>query len=40
MKYWADFHLHSKYSIATSKDSIPEQLAWWAQRKGVTLWHR
>lgn len=37
MKYWADFHLHSKYSIATSKDSIPEQLAWWAQRKGVTL---
>src|SRR5690554_2781112 len=37
MKYWADFHIHSKYSIATSKECTPEHLEWWAQRKGLAL---
>ena len=37
MKYWADLHLHSHYALATSKDANPEQLAFWAQRKGLTL---
>lgn len=31
----ADFHIHSKYSIATSKDTTPEILDLWARRKGI-----
>ncbi len=31
----ADFHIHSKYSIATSKDCEPEMLDFWARRKGI-----
>ena len=33
----ADLHIHSKYSRACSRDLELETLAWWAQRKGVTL---
>ena len=33
----ADFHIHSKYSRATSKDCVPEILDLWARRKGLDL---
>ena len=33
----ADLHIHSKYSRACSRDLELETLAWWAQRKGITL---
>lgn len=31
----ADFHVHSKYSRATSKDCVPEMLEFWARCKGI-----
>ena len=37
MRFIADFHLHSKYSRATSKDMEVETLAVWAKKKGITL---
>ena len=37
MKFHADLHIHSKYSRATSKDLIPEQLYLWAQLKGIQV---
>lgn len=37
MKFIADFHIHSKYSRATSKDGVPEILELWARRKGLNL---
>src|SRR5262245_8173775 len=33
----ADLHIHSKYSRACSRDLELESLAWWGQRKGITL---
>ena len=33
----ADFHIHSKYARATSKDCVPEMLELWARRKGLDL---
>ena len=33
----ADFHIHSKYSRATSKELSPETLALWGKRKGLGL---
>ncbi|KPU46157.1 ATP-dependent DNA helicase PcrA [Oxobacter pfennigii] len=33
----ADFHIHSKYSRATSKDCVPEILEFWARRKGIDV---
>jgi len=33
----ADFHIHSKYSRATSRDNVPEILALWAGRKGLQV---
>lgn len=33
----ADFHIHSKYSLATSRDCVPEMLNVWARRKGLRL---
>lgn len=37
-KPWvADLHIHSRYSRACSRDLELENLAWWAQRKGITL---
>jgi DNA helicase-2/ATP-dependent DNA helicase PcrA len=35
MKFVADFHIHSHYSRATSKDLTFEHLSKWAQLKGV-----
>jgi len=37
MKFIADFHVHSKYSRATSKDMDVENMARWANLKGVSL---
>jgi DNA helicase-2/ATP-dependent DNA helicase PcrA len=37
MKFFADFHTHSHFSRATSKTLIPENLALWAQKKGITV---
>ncbi len=37
MKFIADFHVHSHYSIATSKDLKPEYLDYWARLKGVKV---
>ncbi len=35
--YLADLHIHSKYSRATSRDCIPQELDRWARRKGIAL---
>jgi len=37
MKFIADFHLHSKYSRATSKEMDLENLNYWAQIKGIKV---
>ena len=35
MRFFADLHVHSKYSRATSRDLDLEHLAYWAARKGI-----
>ncbi|HUU51016.1 MAG TPA: endonuclease Q family protein [Nitrospinota bacterium] len=37
MKFIADFHIHSKYSRATSKEMEVEALGRWAKKKGIDL---
>ncbi|MGQ9509193.1 MAG: endonuclease Q family protein [Thermodesulfobacteriota bacterium] len=37
MRFIADFHIHSKYSRATSKEMEVETLARWAKKKGITV---
>lgn len=37
MRYYADLHIHSKYSRACSRDCDLVHLAWWARRKGITV---
>jgi uncharacterized protein (TIGR00375 family) len=37
MRVIADFHIHSKYSRATSKEMEVETLARWAKKKGIAL---
>jgi len=36
-QYLADFHIHSRYSRATSKALTPRHLAAWARYKGLTV---
>jgi len=37
MEFIADFHIHSKYSRATSRDMDTQHIAEWAKSKGITL---
>jgi uncharacterized protein (TIGR00375 family) len=37
VRFIADFHIHSHYSMATSKDCCPEQLNQWARLKGLQV---
>ncbi len=37
VRFIADFHIHSKFSRATSKDMEVETLARWAKKKGIGL---
>jgi uncharacterized protein (TIGR00375 family) len=37
MRFIADLHIHSRYSIATSRDMTPEGIWKWAQLKGIKL---
>ena len=37
MRFYADLHVHSKYSRATSGDCDLPHLAYWARRKGITV---
>ncbi|MDH3659128.1 MAG: UvrD-helicase domain-containing protein [Alphaproteobacteria bacterium] len=37
MRFYADLHVHSKYSRATSKKADLEHLAYWAAKKGIAL---
>lgn len=37
MRMITDFHIHSKYSRACSKDLVPEKLAEWAGYKGIDI---
>lgn len=33
----ADLHIHSRYSMACSRDLDLPNLAWWARRKGIAV---
>jgi DNA helicase-2/ATP-dependent DNA helicase PcrA len=35
--FHADLHIHSRFSLACSRDCDIERLAWWALRKGITV---
>ncbi len=37
MKFICDFHIHSHYSIATSKNLTPEYLEYWCRFKGIQV---
>ena len=37
MRIIADFHIHSRYSRAVSRDMTPENLDMWARKKGITV---
>ncbi len=37
MSFYADLHIHSKYSRATSKDCDLEHLSFWGRKKGITV---
>ncbi|CAO5182872.1 ATP-dependent DNA helicase UvrD/PcrA [Frankia sp. AiPs1] len=36
-RFYADLHIHSRYSRACSRDCDLEHLAWWAARKGIKV---
>ncbi|MCA9717948.1 MAG: AAA family ATPase, partial [Myxococcales bacterium] len=36
-RFYADLHIHSKYSRATSKDCDLERFAYWGLRKGIAV---
>ena len=37
MKFFGDFHIHSHFSMATSKLLNPEYLDYWAKIKGIKV---
>jgi ATP-dependent DNA helicase UvrD/PcrA len=37
MNFYADLHIHSKWSRACSQDCDLEHLSLWAQQKGITV---
>lgn len=37
MKMITDLHIHSRFSMATSKEGTPENLDFWARKKGISL---
>ena len=37
MKKIADLHIHSRFSMATSREGTPENLDFWARKKGISL---
>lgn len=37
MKTIADLHIHSRFFMATSKEGTPENLDFWARKKGISL---
>ena len=37
MKTIADLHIHSRFSMATSKEGTPENMDFWARKKGISL---
>ena len=37
MRFIGDFHTHSHFSVATSKNLVPEQLEYWAKMKGIAV---
>src|SRR3984957_9801018 len=37
VRFYADLHIHSKFSRACSRDCDLEHLAWWAGRKGIGI---
>jgi DNA helicase-2/ATP-dependent DNA helicase PcrA len=37
MKFIGDFHIHSHYSVATSKELRPDFLDYWARLKGIKV---
>jgi uncharacterized protein (TIGR00375 family) len=37
MRFFADLHIHSRYSRATSREMTPESLWKWAQLKGIAV---
>ena len=37
MKMIGDLHIHSRFSMATSREGTPEKLDFWARKKGISL---
>ena len=37
MRFIGDFHIHSHYSRATSRQLVPEMLDLWGRRKGIAV---
>ena len=37
VKFIADFHIHSRFSVATSADLVPERIEYWARCKGIDV---
>ena len=37
MKMRGDLHIHSRFSMATSREGTPENLDFWARKKGISL---